>query len=73
MDTLHRLAIALAAMVFATASTPPRPADHPTDLDCGDFATQREAQAHLDKDVRLYKRDVCDLDRGNGRACEHLP
>ena len=41
------------------------------DLDCGDFATQQEAQAELERDPS-YPNGL-DGDDNDGRACESLP
>lgn len=49
------------------------PANPGDDVDCSDFATQREAQAWFDRYYPYYG-DVARLDANNdGRACESLP
>ena len=57
----------------------PQPSGQPCDctgpdLDCGDFATQAEAQACFEYCMRLGYGDVFKLDRDkDGKACESLP
>lgn len=52
---------------------PPCPCDADT-LNCGDFATQPDAQACFDHCMALTGRDVHRLDQNNdGVACESLP
>ncbi|MFI6484898.1 hypothetical protein ACIBH1_43745 [Nonomuraea sp. NPDC050663] len=69
MDTLHRLAAALAAAALAFTSTPAW-ADHEFDLDCSDFPTQREAQEHMN--AHPGDPDFFDADF-DGIACECNP
>jgi len=59
--------------VERTCETEPSPANPGDAKDCGDFATQAEAQAWFDLYYPLYG-DVAHLDYDNDReACETLP
>ena len=61
----------LLALVLALLLAAPASASHTGDVDCSDFATQEEAQAHMD----AHPGDPDRLDGldDDGRACETLP
>jgi micrococcal nuclease len=62
------LPVALAALLVPAA---PAVASHGYDMDCTDFRTQSEAQAHMD--AHPGDPDGLDGNDGDGRACESLP
>ena len=62
----------VAAVIVAVLALPaPALAAHVGDLDCGDFTTQPEAQAHMD--AHPGDPDQLDGTDGDGVACESLP
>src|SRR3712207_8687740 len=65
---MRLLLVALPALLL-TAS--PAFANHGYDMDCSDFSTQAEAQAHMD--AHPGDPDGLDGNDHDGRACESLP
>ncbi len=61
----------LIGLVLALMLAPPASASHIGDVDCSDFATQEEAQAHMD--AHPGDPDGLDGNDDDGRACETLP
>ncbi|MDF3142253.1 MULTISPECIES: hypothetical protein [unclassified Streptomyces] len=67
-------AICAAAITVLVTTGPAAPIAHAqSDLDCGDFAFQEDAQAQFNRDPDDHHRLDEDRGRDDGVACEDLP